>query len=84
MTAVTTFGDQVKAQVCGRVRSERVRVGLSQAQVARRIEVTDRTHVAKWEAGEWQPSDANLQRLAELFERPGYWWFYLPDDEAYG
>jgi transcriptional regulator with XRE-family HTH domain len=77
------FPAQVKAQVCHRVKAERKRVGLSQTQLAEALELSDRRHVVKWEHGDWMPGVENLQRLAEVFGRPGYWWFYLPDDEAY-
>lgn len=51
------------------MRRERVRLGLTQAQVAERLEV-ERSLVSYLERGVRQPSWATLERLGVLFDVP--------------
>jgi transcriptional regulator with XRE-family HTH domain len=51
------------------MRRERIRSGLSQAQVAEKLGI-ERSYVARLESGAKQPSVALLERIAELWRIP--------------
>lgn len=50
-----------------KIKEIRVRTGLLQRDVAQKLNI-DRSTVAKWEAGEANPSVNNLVKLAEIFD----------------
>ncbi len=52
-----------------RLKTARELAGLTQAQVAERLSVSEMT-VYRWETGRFEPSFAKLQALARLFQRP--------------
>ena len=77
MTAVDPKSRR-KTHVGRKIAAERERLGLSQTQLTERLGLADRRHVSMWETGVHEPSADNLERLAELFGRPGGWWFFVP------
>ena len=52
-----------------RLKTARELAGLTQAQVAERLSVSEMT-VYRWETGRFEPSFAKLQALASLFQQP--------------
>ena len=52
-----------------RLKTARELAGLTQAQVASRLSVSEMT-VYRWENGKFEPSFAKLQALARLFQQP--------------
>ena len=52
-----------------RLKTARELAGLTQAQVAERLSVSEMT-VYRWETGRFEPSFAKLQALARLFQHP--------------
>ena len=52
-----------------RLKTARELAGLTQAQVAERLSVSEMT-VYRWETGKFEPSFAKLQALARLFQHP--------------
>ncbi len=58
-----------KKLVGERLKSARELAGLTQTQVAERLQVTEMT-VYRWESGKYEPSYGKLQQLADLYKQP--------------
>lgn len=67
-------------QVGGRVRQLRIAFGWTQAELARRIGVTENA-VTQYETGRAMPKPVNLQRVAEAFETSVEWLMTGGDEE---
>lgn len=90
MTAVRTknaqrakfewMASELARQMGGRIAARRREVGMTQDAVAREMATTiTGTTVSKWERGEHRPTDANLQRLAEILGvEPSYFMVDAP------
>ncbi|EMZ42673.1 MULTISPECIES: helix-turn-helix domain-containing protein [Atopobium] len=48
------------------IASERVRIGLTQGQLAQLVSVTPAT-VSRWELGKFEPYGSNIAKLADIF-----------------
>ncbi len=66
--ATPEFTDE-KSVLGDRLRQAREEVGLTQAQVAEHLEVSEMT-VYRWDTGRFEPSFAKLQALSRLFQSP--------------
>lgn len=64
--------------VAANIEAEFERTGLTNDEVARRLEVPER-NVRRWRKGETTPRWNMLVRLAEVFDRLPHW-FYVPRD----
>ncbi len=60
-----------------RIKDLREAAGLKQTQLAGHLGVTPNT-VSRWESGIYQPSLADLDRMARLFKSPI--WIFLPKE----
>jgi transcriptional regulator with XRE-family HTH domain len=58
-----------KKLVGERLKTAREKAGLTQAQVAQRLRVTEMT-VYRWESGKYEPSYGKLQLLSDLYQQP--------------
>lgn len=48
------------------IASERTRLGLTQGQLASKLNVARET-VSRWETGEWEPSSTKIHEMAGIF-----------------
>src|SRR5690242_16826647 len=56
------------------IKSEREQRGWEQADLAKRMKVTQQT-VSRWEKGDSRPKQDDLLKLVELFSGENYLWF---------
>ena len=66
--ATPEFTDE-KSVLGDKLKQAREEVGLTQAQVAEHLDVSEMT-VYRWETGRFEPSFAKLQALSRLFQSP--------------
>lgn len=57
--------------------------GLSQAELARRLDVAQQT-VQKWAKGISSPTTTNMDKLSDVTGRPPYWFLLPPDIDGEG
>ena len=58
-----------------RIKEAREAAGLTQEELGESVGVTMQT-VYRWEAGTVFPRIQQVEKMAELFNRPCYWFFY--------
>lgn len=58
-----------------RIRSRRLQIGMTQAQLAKSLGLS-RVTITKWESGATKPDGENLHRLAHTLDRPSEWILY--------
>ena len=63
--------------IASKIKDLRTAAGLTQTDLAKAIEVTPNT-VSRWESAKYQPTVADLDQLARVFEEPI--WAFLPSD----
>lgn len=69
MTKSTSIAAEGLALNRSIIKRERLRSGLSQGEVAKRLDI-ERSYVTSLETGRKQPSYALLERIAELWHMP--------------
>jgi len=68
---------EINDYIAKRIKDLRTASKLTQTQLAAELKVTPNT-ISRWEGGIYQPSMADLDRLARFFKRPI--WVFLPVD----
>lgn len=66
------------------IRQARLDAGLTQQQLAYKINSSSGMRISNWELGYNRPSDENLQLLCDVFDRDPGWFFtdQTPEIEA--
>ena len=66
------------------LREAREKAGLSQKQLAMRLECISESTVKRWEYGESRPESADIERIGEIVGDPTLWHRWMEaTDEAY-
>lgn len=79
MTASQT-ARHLAATVGENIRSARRAAGLTQRELAQRLDVAD-LQVSRWERGAHRPKDDTLIALAEILSREFSWFFIEHEDQ---